>query len=87
LEFTFFDLVELFGPEIWERRKLFQQEITIVNNQFNLKETERRLIINALELCNFKQREAAQLLGISQRSLNYWIKNNNYTHPSWRVNV
>lgn len=88
MEFTFFDLIELFGEKIWNWRRLFQQkEITIVDKQFNLKEMEKRLILNALEMCNFKQHEAAQLLGISPRRLNYWIKINKYKHPLWRVNV
>jgi DNA-binding NtrC family response regulator len=51
-----------------------------------LEEAERDLIVQALERCSWVQKNAAALLGISSRALNYRVKNLNLTHPSWKKN-
>jgi len=50
----------------------------------NLRELEKNAIIRALEISHYVQKEAAKLLGISSRSLNYKIAQYGITHPSWR---
>ena len=49
-----------------------------------LSEVERELVQQALERSGFVQKEAALLLGISRRKLNYMIGRMGITHPSWR---
>jgi two-component system response regulator AtoC len=51
-----------------------------------LEDAERDLILQALERCSWVQKDAAQLLGISSRALNYKIKRFGFTHPSWKQN-
>jgi DNA-binding NtrC family response regulator len=48
-----------------------------------LEEVERRLIIEALKRCNWVQKDAAKLLGISRRVINYKIKNFNIGKDRW----
>jgi len=52
-----------------------------------LEELEREAIHHALEISKWIQKDAAKLLGISPRSLNYKIKYHNITHYSWKKNV
>ncbi len=56
------------------------------SDTLNLKELERRHIIKALEIARWVQKDAAKLLGISNRSLNYKIKFHGITHPGWKKN-
>ena len=51
-----------------------------------LEDAERTLIQQALERCKWVQKDAARLLGISSRALNYKIKNFGITHPRWTQN-
>ena len=50
----------------------------------NLQELERQAIIAALRRTKWVQKEAAELLGISPRALNYKISQHNITHDGWR---
>ena len=68
-----------------ERRKNANSTITF--NTLNLEELERESIYQALEVSKWIQKDAAKLLGISPRSLNYKIKFHNITHPSWKKNI
>jgi len=52
----------------------------------SLEEAEKDLIVQALERCAYVQKEAARLLGISGRVLNYKIKRFGITHPNWKQN-
>ena len=49
-----------------------------------LKEAERMLIVNALEKTNWVQKDAAELLGISKRVMNYKIKKHGIQNQRWR---
>ncbi len=53
----------------------------------NLAELERTAIIQALERTGWVQKDAAKLLGISPRALNYKISQHNITHHSWKKHV
>jgi DNA-binding NtrC family response regulator len=52
----------------------------------SLDDAERELVRQALERTGWVQKDAARLLGISSRALNYKIKNFGITHPSWKQN-
>ncbi len=47
---------------------------------------EKEMILNALELSLWIQKDAAKHLGITPRALNYKIKKYAITHPSWLKN-
>ncbi len=68
-----------------DRRSGSQGVLTL--NSLNLNDTEKQVILRALETRNFVQKDAAELLGISSRALNYKISQHNITHPSWRKNA
>ncbi len=51
-----------------------------------LNRQEKDSIVAALEKCLWIQKDAAALLGITPRSLNYKIKRMGITHPRWRKN-
>ena len=53
----------------------------------HLETIEKEAILRALELRNWVQKDAAQLLGISPRALNYKINYHNITHPTWKKNT
>ncbi len=57
--------------------------ISIPPQGIKLEEVERGLVLQALERCQWVQKDAAQLLGISTRVFNYKVKNFNITHPRW----
>jgi DNA-binding NtrC family response regulator len=49
-------------------------------------ETEREMILKALEQTLWIQKDASELLGVSPRTLNYKVKKFGITHPRWRKN-
>ena len=49
-------------------------------------EVEKDLILQALNMGGWVQKEAARLLGLSSRVLNYKIKQFGITHPTWKQN-
>jgi DNA-binding NtrC family response regulator len=51
-----------------------------------LDEIQRAVVLEALQRTRYVQKEAAQLLRISRRKLNYMIQRMGITHPSWRRN-
>jgi len=51
-----------------------------------LQESERRLVLEALQACGWVQQEAARRLGLYSRALNYRIRKLGITHPGWRQN-
>ena len=52
----------------------------------SMREAERALVLAALARVGFVQKDAAQLLGVSRRKLNYMVQRMGITHPSWRRN-
>jgi two-component system response regulator HydG len=49
-----------------------------------LREAERLLVVSALRRTGFVQKDAARLLGVSRRKLNYVVARLGVTHPRWR---
>ena len=52
----------------------------------SLREVERQLVLEALRRTGYVQKDAAVLLGISRRKLNYMVQRMEITHASWRRN-
>jgi two-component system response regulator HydG len=64
------------------------EESTAANQSrgLSMREAERALVLAALARAGFVQKDAAQLLGVSRRKLNYIVQRMGITHPSWRRN-
>jgi transcriptional regulator with GAF, ATPase, and Fis domain len=52
----------------------------------SLQTVEKELVVAALRRTGFVQKEAARLIQVSPRKLNYMIQRMAITHPSWRRN-
>ena len=52
----------------------------------DLREVERALVLEALRRTGWVQKDAARLLGVSRRKLNYMIQRMGITHEGWRRN-
>lgn len=52
----------------------------------NLQANENDLLMEALEMSNWVQKDAASRLGVTARKLNYMIKKHGITHSRWRKN-
>ena len=52
----------------------------------SMRSVERELVLTALRKAGFVQKDAAALLGVSRRKLNYMVQRMGITHPSWRRN-
>jgi len=68
------------GPELQE------DAIRLPAQGIRLADAERELIVQALERAGWVQKDAARLLGVSSRALNYKIKSFGITHPTWKQN-
>jgi DNA-binding NtrC family response regulator len=51
-----------------------------------MREAERAMVLAALRRAGFVQKDAAALLGVSRRKLNYMVQRMGIRHPSWRRN-
>ncbi|HWP35767.1 MAG TPA: sigma-54 dependent transcriptional regulator, partial [Thermodesulfobacteriota bacterium] len=60
--------------------------IRIPPEGIRLVDVERQLIVEALKICNWVQKDAAELLGISRRVINYKIAAYGITNPRWTRN-
>jgi len=61
-------------------------ELRLPEAGVDYREVERELIIQALERSGWVQKDAARLLRMSRRKLNYRIQRLGITHPGWRRN-
>ena len=52
----------------------------------DLETSEKDLLVKALELADWVQKDAAARLGVTARKLNYMIKKHGITHNKWRRN-
>ena len=69
-----------------EKGSVGEKQITLPAGGVNLEEVERSFVQQALERSGWVQKEAAKLLGVSSRVLNYKIKRFGMTHPTWKLN-
>ena len=73
-------------PQKGSVEEAWEPEAVIPSQGVRLEEVEESLIIKALEQTNWIQKDAAALLNVSSRVLNYKIKRFGITHESWRQN-
>jgi transcriptional regulator with GAF, ATPase, and Fis domain len=52
----------------------------------NLEASEKDLLLEALRVNDWVQKDAATRLGVTARKLNYMIKKHGITHSRWRKN-
>jgi DNA-binding NtrC family response regulator len=52
----------------------------------SMRDAERALVLSALRRSGFVQKDAAVLLGVSRRKLNYMVQRMGIRHPTWRRN-
>ena len=69
-----------------EGAELHDEGIRLPAAGIRLEDAERELIVQALERAKWVQKDAAKLLGVSSRALNYKIKSFGITHPNWKQN-
>jgi DNA-binding NtrC family response regulator len=81
-EITPEDLALPFKPEARSSEKA----IRIPPGGLQWNEVEKELILQALSMSGWVQKEAARLLGLTTRVLNYKIKGFGITHPTWKQN-
>jgi DNA-binding NtrC family response regulator len=77
------DLGDLGGSEAGAARG-FRSELP--SGGVVLRDVERGLVLEALRRSHWVQKDAAVLLGVSRRKLNYMIRRMGITHPGWRRN-
>jgi two-component system response regulator AtoC len=63
-----------------------EETVKLPGGGIHLEDAERELILQALQRSEWVQKDAAELLGISSRALNYKIKRFGITHSSWKQN-
>lgn len=71
-----------FKPEL----KASETAIRIPAGGLNWEEVEKELLLQALSMSGWVQKEAAKILGLSTRVLNYKVKHFAITHPTWKQN-
>jgi len=62
------------------------QALSVGDSPRPLETGETKLILETLQKTLWIQKDAARLLGISPRALNYKIKKFGITHPGWLKN-
>ncbi len=67
------------GPLKWDHTV-----IQIPPGGIKLEEVEKGFVLQSLNMCNWIQKDAASLLGISSRVLNYKIQRHGITHQNWK---
>ena len=67
-------------------KKMSQEILTTRDPIHSLNDQEKDMILKALEKSFWIQKDAAKLLGITPRTLNYKIKRFGITHARWRKN-
>ena len=62
-------------------------EFFIPQEGVSLEDIEKKAILQALEKCLWVQKDAARLLKISPRTLNYKISKHNIGYDGWKKNL
>ncbi|MFW5870417.1 MAG: sigma-54-dependent transcriptional regulator, partial [Candidatus Sumerlaeota bacterium] len=61
-----------------------EETIVLPPEGISIEEVEKKLVIQALEYCDWNQKNAAQMLHMSVDRMNARVKKYGLTHPSWR---
>lgn len=87
--FTWNDLVEIFGQKIWYWERKIKPSKAIIEDvnlpTLNLNKLERIALLQALEMTNWVQKDAATLLGLKPKSILTRLDRHNITHHSWKI--
>jgi DNA-binding NtrC family response regulator len=74
------------GPTALRARPSPGRAASPTGGSLSLDEMQRNLVVEALRRTGHVQKDAAKLLGVSRRKLNYMIQKLAITHPRWRRN-
>jgi DNA-binding NtrC family response regulator len=85
------------GSEIKREDLFFMEDVETASNGdslalkipplgIQLKDMEKTLVVETLKMCNWVQKDAAEMLGISKRVMNYKVKQYNLSNPRWIKN-
>jgi DNA-binding NtrC family response regulator len=80
------DLKLIFAQRPYARNPEGNGQLILPEDGVDLDELEKSFVLQALERSDFVQKEAAKLLNVSSRVLNYKIKQYGITHSNWSQN-
>jgi len=80
------DLKLIFAHRPYARNPEGNGQLILPEEGVDLDELEKNFVLQALERSDFVQKEAAKLLNVSSRVLNYKIKQFGITHTNWSQN-
>jgi len=80
------DLKLIFAHRPYARKIEGNGQLLLPEEGVDLDELEKSFVVQALERSDYVQKEAAKLLNVSSRVLNYKIKQFGITHPKWSQN-
>ncbi len=80
------DLKLIFAHRPFTRKDEGNGQLILPEEGVDLDELEKNFVVQALERSDYVQKEAAKLLNVSSRVLNYKIKQLGITHPKWSQN-
>ena len=80
------DLKLIFAQRPYARNPDGNGQLILPEEGVDLEELEQSFVLQALERSDFVQKEAAKLLNVSSRVLNYKIKQYGITHSNWSQN-
>jgi two-component system response regulator AtoC len=80
------DLKLIFAHRSFTRKDEGNGQLILPEEGVDLDELEKNFVVQALERSDYVQKEAAKLLNVSSRVLNYKIKQLGITHPKWSQN-
>jgi len=80
------DLKLIFAQRPFTRDPDGNGQLILPEEGVDLDELEKNFVLQALERSDFVQKEAAKLLNVSSRVLNYKIKQYGITHSNWSQN-
>jgi DNA-binding NtrC family response regulator len=80
------DMKLIFAHRPYTRKDEGNGQLILPEEGVDLDELEKNFVVQALERSDYVQKEAAKLLNVSSRVLNYKIKQFGITHPKWSQN-
>jgi len=80
------DMKLIFAHRPFTRKDEGNGQLILPEEGVDLDELEKNFVVQALERSDYVQKEAAKLLNVSSRVLNYKIKQLGITHPKWSQN-
>lgn len=92
MDFSFFDLIDLFGKGIWSwdnkpnGRLTANRDGSFTLKTMNLLDIEESLIYKALKKTDYNQKKAGELLGLNPRQMNSRVRKFGIRHEKWRTN-